>query len=248
MPGSCGLTNRFRPRPGVRLCRQQRDPCTRKDKEGYTFTVRSEYRSYGCRGQGDHPHIYQCRQPQFVRAEKMEDAVWQKLVEAVSDPDVLRQACADQQAQEVQALEEGEVIIAKRRRQLAKVTEERQRAIDLMLDGVITRDDLQVRLARVDKDVAMWQKELDDLERAVERQTRSEETAQALERYCQDIRPILAVATPQERREILMTVADKIWLTGDGEIRIEGIIPAFREHPTATPEGGGGGRLLGEPE
>jgi site-specific DNA recombinase len=202
------------------------------DKEGRTYTVHTEYRGYGCRGQGDHPDLYQCRKPQFVRAERLEEPVWERVVEILRDPALLRQACADDQAEQVEATSQTAARIAKRHQQVNALMEKRRGVIELagkdFLQGVLREEDVRKTLERLNAEIAMWQDELDRLERGAAAQARTEEATQALEAFCQDIRPTLAVATPAERREILLTLVEKVWVSGDGEIRLEGIIPAAR--------------------
>ncbi|MCH7838312.1 MAG: hypothetical protein IIC26_07370 [Chloroflexi bacterium] len=91
--------------------------------------------------------------------------------------------------------------------------------------GAITSDsDLQTVIERIDADIAMWDDELKRLTQAADWRVKAEEVNRILDELCQNIGPILDELTPFERREILETLVDKVWLAGDGSIRIEGHI------------------------
>ena len=201
----------------------------KRDKRGNVYTIRSEYRAYGCRGQDQHPHIYACRTPKTVRAELLEEPVWAAIERALRDPELLK-AAAEARIGELHAAESsGADLIAKRRRQLANAERERDGVISLAARGKISEDDLATRLARLDEDMAMWQEEMSRLVDAADWRGRTEEVTTLLQEFCHDIGPTLDVMTREERRELLHTLVDKVWVDGQGNIRIEGAVPSVED-------------------
>ena len=80
----------------------------------------------------------------------------------------------------------------------------------------------------------MWREELDRLLQAADWRAQAEEVTRLLEEFCRDVGPTLEAMTIQERRELLLSLVDMVWIAGDGTIRIEGVV-AFQVSTTATP-------------
>ncbi len=95
--------------------------------------------------------------------------------------------------------------------------------ISLASRDKISEADLGIRLAKLDEDTAMWQEELKRLVEAANWRAQTEEVTQLLEEFCYDIGPTLDAMTREERRELLLALVDKVWLDGQGNIRIEGV-------------------------
>ena len=199
------------------------------------YTVRTEYRAYGCRGMDQSPHLHQCRKPGLVRAELIEQPVWEAVARACQDPALLREAATARIAELQDAGEESSGLIAKRRRQMAQAAKERDGAVSLAAQDQITTEDLRIRLERLDADTTMWQEELDRLIQAADLRAQAEEVTRLLEEFCQDVGPTLEAMTNEERRELLLSLVDTVWLAGDGTIRIECVI-TFQVSATAGVE------------
>lgn len=115
-------------------------------------------------------------------------------------------------------------LINRRRGQVDAAARQRDNVVALATDGLITRGDLTTRIAKIEEDAVMWREELNRLVQAADWRAQVEEVTSLLEEFCKDIRPTLDVMTDEERRELLLTVVDKVWVAGDGAIRIEAVI------------------------
>jgi len=108
--------------------------------------------------------------------------------------------------------------------------------VSLAARGDITSQDLRIRLEKLDADADMWQGELNRLVEAANWREQAQEVTQLLEEFCQDIGPTLDVMTREERRELLLALVDKVWLDGEGNIRIEGVIPYLDDAGNTAPQ------------
>jgi len=212
-------------------------PAGRKRRNGgKPYTVRTEQRGYYCRGQDQSPHLYNCRKPKQVKAEHIEGPVWAAVENALRNPELLRTAAAARLG-EIQAADSNSSdLIAKRRRQLERAAKERDGVVSLAARGDITSQDLRIRLEKLDADTEMWQGELNRLVAAANWREQAQEVTQLLEEFCQDIGPTLDVMTREERRELLLALVDKVWLDGEGNIRIEGVIPYLDDAGNTAPQ------------
>jgi site-specific DNA recombinase len=194
----------------------------RYDKRGDRWwTTATEWRGYGCRGMDQ--HRLECRNPKYLRAELIEGPVWNVVQRAFTDPLYLQLAHDARLAQLAGENAEGAALIAKRRTQIARAEQERQRAISLCTQDLITEADLREQLSRLDQQLREWQAELDEGVKEADWRVHAEQITRHLEDFVRNGPPFDDM-TDQERREFLLTVIDRVWVDGTGEIRIEGIV------------------------
>jgi DNA invertase Pin-like site-specific DNA recombinase len=183
-------------------------------------------RFYRCQGMTKYPETYKCRPSGQLTAKDVEAAVWAALTEALDQPENLvagiRQRIAELENQE----EEPEIGDADRQLSLLKV--ERVEYVRQRARGRIDDATLDKLLAENDAQTTYWQERADSyakLRSGVEAQRRMLESATSyLEGLREQISRRLDELTFTERRDLLTTLVDRIWVEQDESMTMEGVL------------------------
>jgi site-specific DNA recombinase len=192
-------------------------------------------RAYQCDGQSRRG--YDCRKPAWIRSERLDAPVWEKVAEACKNPD-LWVAASTAASTTTDALSgDAQALVADLERKLERAGEGRLRLIRLLNGGGVKSDDRQVLqvLAEAEESIDAWTREL---ERA--RGHAQEYESQALDReqveaLAREMGPKVDQLSPEEKRELLRAMVRRVWVDRAGNITIEAALPYLASRNTFQP-------------
>ena len=165
-----------------------------------------------------------CSQAKYHLAEEVESRVWNLVCSILTDPEQLRddlERLIEQERQSVRGDPEREV-----RTWLDKLTEidrKRSRYIDLAADGIMSRDELKAKLARLEETRETAEKELKGLrtrQEKLEELQRDKDTV--LEHFTTLAPEALDSLAPEERHQLYRMLRLKIVARLDGTFELTG--------------------------
>jgi site-specific DNA recombinase len=182
-------------------------------------------RYLACTNQNRFPDKYNCRQPRRIRAEPVEEAVLDTLVEAFRDPSHVMTLidAHTEQLQKSMAAQDG--MIGGLQAKLTEAQARRNRAVALHIDGLLDAAALRTQVDRIDKEVAVWQEELGRLEEASRQRKATEEIEQVAWAIAGDIREDMAEATVEEKKALIRALVEQVWIDGENNISVECVLP-----------------------
>lgn len=145
-----------------------------------------------------------CQNPQ-VRADKLEQAVWNDACELLRNPQLLRQ-----EYERRLAAPESSETERSLRKQLAATQRTLQRLIDIHTDGLIDRTEFEPRLARSRQRLADVESKLETLRSQSREQTALREALVCVDSFSEAVSANLSQADWPTRREILRTLIDRV--------------------------------------
>ena len=188
---------------------------------GKTYT----YRRYVCAGQRQYKT--NCRTPREPKAELIEGKVLGLLADTFSDPVKVLAACRAYGDQLRAEQEEQEGVAALLRRNLAGADAERDRYIELYGKGAIREIDLKKRLSALDADVAKSEENLLRLEEAAQQKAVMQEIGHSAYAIAEQIKPTIDEMTLGEKKELVRTLAERVWVDSENEVTVECVVPGL---------------------
>ncbi len=183
------------------------------------------YRRYVCVGQKQYKT--KCRTPLEPSAELIEGNVLGLLADTFSDPVKVLAACRAYGDQFRAEQEEQEGHVAALKRHLAKAEAERDRYIELYGKGAIKEADLNKRLSALDADAAKSEEDLLRLEEAAQQKAVVQEIEQSAYAIAEQIKPIIDEMTLEEKKELVRTLAERVWVDSENEVTVECVVPGL---------------------
>jgi site-specific DNA recombinase len=189
---------------------------------GHTLVGRTRQSGvyYNCRhgGKNRSPDVpaHRCGFPGSV----IEPLVWAAVSELLHNPTLLADAWQHQDT-EGNALPDEEHRLKARQRSL-----ERQwgRVLDVFQEGLIEKDELGQRKARLEEEKQAIAKRLQQLAQQVQRERVQEQILEDFDAFCQRIEAALASPTPEVQREVIRLLIDHIMVEEDALV-IKHIVP-----------------------
>ncbi len=191
------------------------------------------YRPYVCAGQKQYKT--KCRTPLEPSAELIEGNVLGLLADTFSDPVKVLAACQAYGDQLRAEQEEQEGHVAALKRHLAKAEAERDRYIELYGKGAIKEAVLNKRLSALDADAAKSEEDLLRLEEAAQQKAVVQEIEQSAYAIAEQIKPTIDEMTLEEKKELVRTLAERVWVDSENEVTVECVVPGLiPDRNTAT--------------
>ena len=168
-----------------------------------------------------------CPQKKTLRAEPLENAVWQSVSDLLTDPERLRVGLEDLIAQEQSTihgdpLKQTEALT----NTLENVAGKRRRYQDMAAEGLISFDELRSRLAELDDARKTTERELESLRRHRDRIAELEHDGMIMEQYAELIPAELELLAPEERRRVYSLLRLQVVPGQDGTVEMTGVIGA----------------------
>lgn len=167
-----------------------------------------------------------CREKEYVRAEPIEEAVFNGVVKAFSEPERVMALC-EVRAQELASEKEGDdSLAAAQRRNLADARKERTGYEVMLAKGRITEEAFDAHIAGIDAHIASLEEELERLTAKDEARLGIKE----LRRQAHSIAKVLqgpVVASLDEKKKLIRTFVERVWLRADNSIAVECIVPGL---------------------
>ena len=195
----------------------------RKSGKVYEYHYDPPLRYYTCFGMHRYPHHFYCREPGAIKAQELEDLVWNKLVEVVENPALIAQGIESCQEQGT-----GEGLIRElesAKRQASELGLKRQKAIDLQIRGLITEKDLAIQLKFTTERLEFFEAEVARLSEEVSKIQQSQVNFTNLEQFTGQIKARLERITDEDRAELVRLLIHRVWADGKANVTIEFAIP-----------------------
>jgi site-specific DNA recombinase len=184
-------------------------------------TPTNDYYYYRCRSKYNVKSV--CTNNRGVRADILEREVWKTVSSALLHPDLLRSGLEKmiESERELMAAKPAEQI-GHWAEQVEKARIKRSRYQDQEAEGLMTREELRVKLAELDEKVTLAQAEIDELRCHEERIMAIEKSGEELlERYSRLIPAEIESVSPSERRHIYQLLRVEVSVPKGGEIKIK---------------------------
>ena len=212
------------------------EPCG-KAIVGYTQrwkkrSKRYAYRHYFCAAQ--HNYGTDCRSPERIRAERVEEAVMGLIVETYSDAEKVLALCRDYSQQVEAEIKDQTGAVASLQRNLEGVEEERDRLVNSYGKKIITESDLKKALERLEQGTERWTAELSRLEEAARQREKIEQLEQSAYAIAENITAITGAMDLETRKELVRTLVERVWLTRENQVIVDfaiGGLPSGRHAP-----------------
>jgi site-specific DNA recombinase len=140
-----------------------------------------------------------------VRTDKLDQAVWSDVCELLRNPGLLRK-----EYERRLAAPESSETERSLRKQIATAQRAVNRLIDIHADGLIDRDEFELRIARARGRHADLESKLESLVAQSREQTALREALTCVDGFCQTVSENLDQADWTTRREILRTLIDRV--------------------------------------
>ena len=214
-------------------CRTTRRQTVRYNGKAYKYDLNPPRRYYRC--YGHQKFRLQCRDRSYIRAERLEELVWSQVKRVVQDSDLLVAGIDALDDREDAGLAEQ---IARSERDLENIQLEEDRAIRLYVSGKITEKQLDHQRRFITERLENLRANLEDYRM----RESAEVDRRALLEYVVDwagrVGDRLDNLPPQERREMLQLLLDRVVIDRDNNVVITLGIPTDDLVATASPEPG----------
>ena len=192
----------------------------------YTYELTTPRRYYMCNGmQGMR---LRCREKPYIRAEQVEEPIWNEVKRVLQNPDLIVAGIADLDAQEGGGLEEE---IAQAERDLRSIQMEEDRAVRLFVSGKITEAQLDLQRKFITERLESARAKLDeyrDLEESgTEKRRQMEEVLAWARKFGQGLEEL----TPQERHDYLQMLVEQVTIDKDNKVNIAMAFPIDDDSP-----------------
>ena len=210
--------------------RATRQNSVRRHGKVYHYVLDPPRRYYKCYGMfTGETH---CREHPFIRAEKLEDLVWNEVRRFLSEPDLLLRGIDALRGQEDEATTEG---LAKAEKALNSVQEEEDRAIRLYVGGKITESQLDRQRRFITERLEHYQSVVDDYRaQAAAGAERRAQVNMAID-WIKQMRQGVDALTPEQRRELLLVLVERATIDRNDNVDITVAIPTPELVVTAEP-------------
>ena len=228
--GECGWRMSAHRRPSRPGTRQRGGP------EWYAY--------YACEQKRKHPvdlgRPKKCH-ARMIRAEVLDNTVWNGLREFLQTPDVVR-AQLSAYLDDRREREAGEAVESKRLEEhLRQLERQRQRLVDAFQAGALKIEELRARGTRIETERGETERRLGELQALRERKARGEEVFHEVETFCRKLRNGLDQLTLEEKQRVVKLLVERVVVKGTA-VTVEHIIPLsgrFRSDALSPQEGGG---------
>ena len=192
----------------------------------YTYELTTPRRYYMCNGmQGMR---LRCREKPYIRAEQVEEPIWNEVKRVLQNPDLIVAGIADLDSQEGGGLEEE---IAQAERDLRSIQMEEDRAVRLFVSGKITEAQLDLQRRFITERLESARAKLDDCRvqetSGAEKRRQMEEVLAWAREFGQGLEEL----TPQERHDYLQMLVEQVVIDKDNKVHIAMAFPIDDDSP-----------------
>lgn len=161
----------------------------------------------------------------MVRADKIENLVWQTISEALQKPDIIVEQIKKYHENLNVDSQKIEQELKKIEDDLLKVKESRDRLLDAYTEGTVNKQELKERMSISREKEAFLLNGRKKLVEQLSQVMSPKEIKRNIQDYCNAVKPHLPTLSFEEKRQILNILVNKIILEQNGTIRIKAIIP-----------------------
>ena len=191
----------------------------RKGKD-YTYDLTTPRRYYMCNGmQGMR---LRCREKPYIRAEQVEEPIWNEVKRVLQNPDLIVAGIAALDSQEGGGMEEE---IAQAERDLRSIQMEEDRAIRLFVSGKITEAQLDLQRRFITERLESARAKLDDYRAQEASGTEKRRLMEEVLAWAREVGRGLDELTPEQRHDYLRMLVEQIIIDRDNNVDITLAIP-----------------------
>ena len=186
------------------------------EREGLPLRVNPPLRYYSCYGM--QKLRQRCRKHSFIRAERLEEAVWSEVKRVLQDPGIIIAGIEALDAQE----DGGGLAeeIAKAGRELRRVQSEEDRAIRLYVSGKITEAQLDLQREFITERLESLRGRLDDARAREASGARKRELMETVLAWAREVGEGLDGLSIEQRKDVLQMVVDEVMIDRDNNVSI----------------------------
>ena len=192
---------------------------SRRNGKSYRYLSPSPRRYYHCYGVNERLH---CREHSFLRAEKLEELVWDEVRQILEDPTAIVDVIESSEAQRGRGDAQE---TAKLERDLRKVQVEEDRAIRLFVSGKITEPQLDLQRKFITERLENLRSRLEESQTREASRARKQFLKETVLEWAGKVGAGLDEMSPEQRRETLGMVVDEILIDRGNKVSITLGIP-----------------------
>ena len=186
----------------------------------YRYDLAAPRRYYKCNGMQS--MRLDCRERQYIRAERLEEPVWDEVKRVIQNPDLIVAGIDMLNSQDNGGLEEE---IAQAERDLRSIQIEEDRAIRLFVSGKITEAQLDHQRRFITERLESARARLDDYRAREAGGTEKRRLMEAVVAWAREVGKGLDDLTDEQRKEILQMVVERVVIDRNNNVDITLAIP-----------------------
>ena len=192
----------------------------------YRYALTTPRRYYMCNG--THSLRLRCRERPSIRAERLEEPVWNEVKRVLQNPGLIVAGIDSLDSQESGGLE---AEIAQAERDLRSIQMEEDRAIRLFVSGKITEAQLDHQRRFITERLESARAKLDDYRARKAGGAEKRRLMEAVLAWAREVGKGLDELTDEQRKELLRMVVDQVVIDRDNNVDITLAIPIDGNYP-----------------
>ena len=192
----------------------------------YRYDLTTPRRYYMCNG--THSLRLRCRERPSIRAERLEEPVWNEVKRVLQNPDLIVAGIDSLDSQESGGLE---AEIAQAERDLRSIQMEEDRAIRLFVSGKVTEAQLDHQRRFITERLESARARLDDYRAREAGGTEKRRLMEAVLAWAREVGKGLDELTDEQRKELLQMVVDQVAIDRNNNVDITLAIPIDGNNP-----------------
>ena len=164
----------------------------------------------------------------MISAPKLESIVWDAIVNAIQNPDVIVEQVKKSEDKQKEQPAKTKQEIKAIEKELRRLGLEEGRVFEAYKKEVITLEQLGVEMGKLNHEKERFGRELKELETEKASQFPRKETVRSIREYCQIFKDRLDQFTSGQKQSFLRLLLDKIIIEGK-KVRIQGLIPVYTQ-------------------
>ncbi len=166
-----------------------------------------------------------------VRTETVDDLVWEQVKELISNPGLI----SDEYSQRLKGAKDSSTTISKKKSQLKKLDQEKERIIDLYQDELIEKEELKPRISTIRSKSKKLAQEIEFLENQEAEQRGFLTIVANFREFSDKIKVRLGDVKFEERKQLVRLLVEEVKVdTIKEEIQVKHIIPTSKKYPLCS--------------
>ena len=186
----------------------------------YQYELSTPRRYYMCNGMQS--MRLRCRERPFIRAEQLEEPIWNEVKRVLQNPDLIVAGIATLDSQDGAGMEEE---IAQAERDLRSIQMEEDRAIRLFVSGKITEAQLDLQRRFITERLESARAKLDDYRAREASGAEKRRLMEEVLAWAREFGQGLDEVTPEERHDYLQMLVEEVVIDRDNNVDITLALP-----------------------
>ena len=200
--------------------RASKQNTVRRNGKVYHYDLEPPRRYYQCYGM--QKRLFKCRKHPFIRADRLEDLIWEQIAKVVRSPEIIVTGLEALSAGQDTGLEEA---ITQAERDLRDTQLEEDRMLRLFVSGKIDEDQLDRQRQFVTERLKHCQDQLENYRAREAARKDKHGHAEHITQWARTIEAVLDNLGPEERQEVLKLLLDNVTIDADNCVSITLTIP-----------------------